>query len=117
MVGRLDRLLVLAQLASSDKMRELHASSPAWTTSAVRARTCGCAGVGAGKIVSCAGGDGVHNYLCEGYRAFYRARHPYSARDGHADRGGQPASDIMDPRSLPRSGSLTPRLLGITNDH
>ena len=42
-------------------------------------------------------GDGVHNYLCEGYRAFYEHATPALRAMGMLIAAGRPASDIMDP--------------------
>lgn len=86
-----------AQLASSDKMRDFARLKPdldGQCRSCPHLRLCwgGCP-----KDRFVRRGDGVHNYLCEGYRAFYEHATPALRAMGMLIAAGRPASDIMDP--------------------
>ena len=86
-----------AQLASSEKMRDFARLKPdmdGQCRSCPHLRLCwgGCP-----KDRFVRRGDGVHNYLCEGYRAFYEHATPALRAMGMLIAAGRPASDIMDP--------------------
>ena len=53
-------------------------------------------------------GDGAHNYLCEGYRAFYEHATPVLRAMGMLIAAGRPASDIMDPAVAASLGVCLP---------
>jgi len=86
-----------AQLASSDKMRDFARLKPDLDE---ECRACPhlrlCWG-GCPKDRFVRRGDGAHNYLCEGYRAFYEHATPALRAMGMLIAAGRPASDIMDP--------------------
>ena len=52
--------------------------------------------------------DGAHNYLCEGYRAFYEHATPVLRAMGMLIAAGRPASDIMDPAVAASLGVCLP---------
>ena len=85
-----------AQLASSEKMRDFARLKPDLDG---QCRSCPylrlCWG-GCPKDRFVRRGDGVHNYLCEGYRAFYEHATPALRAMGMLIAAGRPASDIMD---------------------
>ena len=52
--------------------------------------------------------DGAHNYLCEGYWAFYEHATPVLRAMGMLIAAGRPASDIMDPAVAASLGVCLP---------
>ena len=87
-----------ARLASSEKMREFARLKPDLDE---ECRACPhlrlCWG-GCPKDRFVARRDGrTHNYLCEGYRAFYEHSTPALRAIGMLISAGRPASDIMNP--------------------
>ena len=99
LVGRLDRLLVLRSVGL---VRQCASCTPQPGLDD-ECRACPhlrlCWG-GCPKDRFVRRGESTHNYLCEGYRAFYAHATPCPARDGHADRGGQAGLGHHGPRGL-----------------
>jgi len=85
------------QLAASDKMRDFARLKPGLDD---ECRACPhlrlCWG-GCPKDRFVRRGESSHNYLCEGYRAFYEHATPALRAMGMLIAAGRPASDIMDP--------------------
>ena len=85
------------QLAASDKMRDFARLKPDLDN---ECRACPhlrlCWG-GCPKDRFVRRGESTHNYLCEGYRAFYEHATPALRAMGMLIAAGRPASDIMDP--------------------
>ncbi len=96
LVGSIDSSS-FAQLASSDKMREFARLKPGLDD---ECRACPhlrlCWG-GCPKDRFVRRGESTHNYLCEGYRAFYAHATPALRAMGMLIAAGRSASDIMDP--------------------
>ena len=87
----------LSQLAASDKMRDFARLKPDLDE---ECRACAylrlCWG-GCPKDRFVRRGERAHNYLCEGYRAFYEHATPALRAMGMLIAAGRQASDIMDP--------------------
>ena len=87
----------LSQLAASDKMRDFARLKPDLDE---ECRACAylrlCWG-GCPKDRFVRRGERTHNYLCEGYRAFYEHATPALRAMGMLIAAGRQASDIMDP--------------------
>ena len=87
----------LSQLAASDKMRDFARLKPDLDE---ECRACAylrlCWG-GCPKDRFVRRGERAHNYLCEGYRAFYEHATPALRAIGMLIAAGRQASDIMDP--------------------
>ena len=100
----------LSQLAASDKMRDFARLKPDLDE---ECRACAylrlCWG-GCPKDRFVRRGERTHNYLCEGYRAFYEHATPPCAPSACSSRrAGRPATS-WTPRSRPPWGSVLPRL-------
>ena len=98
----------LSQLAASDKMRDFARLKPDLDEECrACAYLCLCWG-GCPKDRFVRRGERAHNYLCEGYRAFYEHATPALRAIGILIAAGRQASDIMDPALAASLGVRSP---------